>query len=490
MRTQKLGWLLVMLIVTLGLGAQETAESGTGSQDGYEFILGAQQQPAKFMKSKSFNMLTTDGNTIIAYEMSLGKLTFVRFDKNFTVSQEVVHKAIPKDVVSMRVKDNTIEGVFSDKNSVVHVSFDKETFAIKKQQVLLTQEKYRKFADKYTDVFVRFSDNGKYIALLAMWDHKSVALAFNSNHVYLYDENFEQLGYWSLDEDKRCIGMGSKENAGNWEHYHPVFDVYDDGTVVYAALHDIASNLYAELYGTGSSLNVHILSKDGSQKDYDFGKPAGATKLMYPCIVSFSQNELVLKANYARYPKDGRGYNVDGYKIMKCDLANKQLKVESFENSGGMYYCNNSIDGGLPYAKHIPEVGYMLMVNRGFVLIGEDYHYISTQNMGPAYYSNGGPITPATNTESNSVLFKKFIDNKLNWLDYRTNWSAGSKMPYTTTLHFVTYTPGTSSRLNITELYKDESKEIQMIDCCPYSNQDNKYLVLINKCQWADIELK
>ena len=39
MRTQKLGWLLVMLIVTLGLGAQETAESGTGSQDGYEFIL-------------------------------------------------------------------------------------------------------------------------------------------------------------------------------------------------------------------------------------------------------------------------------------------------------------------------------------------------------------------------------------------------------------------------------------------------------------------
>ena len=490
MRTQNLGWLTLMLFVTLGLCAQTTAESSIGSQDGYEFILGAQQQPAKFMRGKSFNMLTTDGNTIIAYEMGAGKLTFVRFDKNFTVSQEVVHKAIPKGIVSMRAKENTIEGIFYDKKSVVHVSFDKETFSIKNQQVLLTQEVYRKFANKYTNVFVRYSDNGKYIALLAMWDHQSVALAFNSNHVYLYNENFEQLGYWSLDEDKRCIDMGNKENAGNWEHYYPIFDVYDDGTVVYAALHDIASNLYANRYGTGSSLNVHILSKDRSKKDYDFGKPAGAIKLMYPCIVSFSQNELVLQAKYAQYPKDGISYNVIGYKIMKCDLANNQLKVESFENSGGVYNCNSSIYDCLPYAKHIPEVGYMLMVNRGFNLIGKDYYHLTTASMGPAYYSNGSVITLATKTESNSVLFKKFIDNKLNWLDYRTNWTAGSKKPYTTTLHFVTYTPGTSSRLNIKELYKDESKEIQLIDCCPYSNQENKYLVLINKCQWADIKLK
>lgn len=127
----------------LGLCAQITAESSIGSQDDYEFILGAQQQPTKFMRGKSFNMLTTDGNTIIAYEMRAGKLIFVRFDKNFTVSQEVVHKAIPKDIVSMRAKENTIEGIFYDKKSVVHVSFDKETFSIKNQQVLLTQEAYR-----------------------------------------------------------------------------------------------------------------------------------------------------------------------------------------------------------------------------------------------------------------------------------------------------------------------------------------------------------
>lgn len=489
MRPQRFAWLVVMLIVTLSLGAQETAESGTGSQDGYEFILGAQQQPAKFMKSKSFNMLTTDGNTIIAYEMSLGKLTFVRFDKNFTVSQEVVHKALPKTVASLRVNEETIDGVFYDNKSVVHVSFDKQTLAIRKQEVLLTQEKIRKFADKYTDVYVSYSDNGKYIAMLAMWDHASVALAFSSNHMYLYDENFTQLGYWSLDEDKRCVGLGSRENAGLWEHYHPNFQVYDDGTIAYAALHDQGSNLYSSSYGKGSSLNVHILTKDGGQKDYDFGRDADAQKLMYPCIVSFNSNELVLDANYARYPKDGVRYNVDGYKILKCDLVNSNLNVQSFGNGGGMYNCNKSVDEAMPYSKYFPGIGYILMFSRGYKAIREDYKFINIDGMGSSYHDNRGAITLATESESNGALFRTFIDTKLCWLDVRTKWDSYKKKPYKTTLRFATCDFSSGNSLNVSELYQNEDKEATSIDCCRYDGLD-KYLILIDKSQWAEIQLR
>ena len=450
-------------------------------------ILEDKQELPKTMKNRYWNLLAYEDGKVLACDYKLRTLTLSRFDKNFNVFQEVSVKKLPENMAMLHAGDQTIDGIFYDKSNVVHIVFDKQTLQQQKQEVLFTQEKYRSFAFKYTDIYTRWSENGKYLAVFAIWDHSTVGLAFSSNHIYLYNDKFEPFGHWSVDEDKRCVSLGSRENAGLWEHYYPALEVTNDGTVVYAALHDIGSNIYSDKYGTGSKLNIHILSKDKVQ-DYDFGEISDHWHLQNPCIIKYDDNSLTLKADYCRYPPNGINFNTTliGYKILTCKYADKSVEEKNVKKNVGFGTGEKSLSGILPYAIHFPGKGYVTMESRHYIAMDENFEHPVNGYMGSAYSNNLGPLSPLSHSESNNSLIVEPIGNTLFWIDDNEVWDSKHKPPYTTMLICKTFTFETEIKTSIIESFSN--KQSTSISCCKMS--ENKYLLLIDKNQWGTLELK
>lgn len=478
--------LMALLFTLMSIGAW--AES-------YSLTLGDRQELPKTMKGKNWSLLSSDGTMVLAYQMSRGTLTLARFDKQFNVQKETALKKLPENLVCMNEGEQTIDAVVYDKNNVVHLAFDKQSLELKKQEVMIQQETCRKFADKYSDVYARWSDNGKYLVLFAIWDHSKVGLAYSSNHIYLYNDRLEPIANWSLDEDKRCVEISdSKGNSALWQLYHPNFELTDDGTIYYVATQAFASNLYSDQYGSGTTLSAHVLSPDGSRQDFDFGKISGNQFYMYPTILDYDADKLVLMSNYSDFPKNGVDYSLLGYKVLTCNLKDKTVSEQTYERPSGKCHVNLSVKD-LSWTKRFTGKSYrMMMGGRYFYLLDANQAIDFDGDMGAAYMNNAQrpePGWPFNKSESNSALVRKFIGTQLYWLDVRQKWNATNpfdKMAYQTTLRLGTFDADKGDGLVVKDIWQQNSKEALSISCCRLT--DNRYLLLLNNCQWAELELK
>ena len=493
------------------------------SSNAAKLTLESKQELPKNMKYKHWSLLKYEDGDILAYEHSHTTFTLVRFDKSFHVKQEFVSKKVPDKMAYIRVDGPQIDVVLYDnKNNVQHLVYDKNNLSLLKTEILIEQQKYRSFAFKYTDVYVEKSPNGKYIALLAMADHSKVGLAFNSNHLYLYNDRFEKIGNWSLDEDIRCVSLDNKENAALHQHYYPNFKVNDDGTIVYVALSDYASNLYSKEFGSGTSLKAHVLSKDGD-KVHDFGMVAEKKHLQAPCILSYDGSKLLLTADIYTYPPAKVNsykefvYKLDGYCLLECNLDNHTFVSEtgiydssyisvietstwnlSFPNVNSSVL--NSIltpvefgDLGYLYTYAINNLGLVMMdtkgKNRKVFTLGYSYTQRNRGTLGATASSHvlDLQLEQASYIESNNTLCTAVKGNVYDWVTVSSVWDKSSpNEKYETTISVKEF--DMSSRESTSAIvFQQKSKESLSVQSLFLS--EGKFLVLIGNCQWGILEL-
>lgn len=480
------------------------------------------QEKPKMMKGKYWNLLQYADGDIIAYEHTSSDFTLVRFDKGFNVKQEFTVKKAPRRLAYINADGPQIDAVLYDENnSVRHLVFDKTSLNLLRDETLLEQQKYGKYGVKYTDVFVLVSPNGKYIALLAMWDHARVGIGFNSNHLYLYNDKFEKIGNWSLDEDLRGVSLGSKESAALWQQYYPCLKVLDDGTVVYAALSDYGSNLYSSEFGSGTSLKVHVLSKEGD-KTCDFGRVAEKLHLQSPRILSYDGSKLLLTADVYNYPPAKVKnvaefvYRIQGYCILSCDLVNNTFVsdagtydasyasvVESVAWNRTFVNTGSSVLGGMTSVNDFGDLGSLFTEsanNHGLVVMDSNGRNRKVFTFGYAYtQKNKGLLASAEShlhdllmdkvvyAESNSTLCTEVVGNKYYWVVERNvQDNSWSKERYETTVS-VRELDMTNREVTTTDVFQQKSKEAMHVQCVPVS--EGKYLLLIDNCQWGTLEL-
>ena len=487
-----------------------------------KLTLESKMELPKNMKGMKYSLLKYEDGDILAYESTYSGLTFVRFDKSFTIKQQFTAKKVPYKIAYINADGPQIDVVaYDDKKNVQHLAFDKNTLNLLKTEVLIEQQKYRSFAFKYTNVHVETSPNGKYIAVLALWDHVSVGLAFNSNHLYLYNDKFEKIGNWSLDEDLRCVSLGSSENAALWQQYYPDIKVNDDGTVVYVALSDYGSNIYSKEYGTGSSLKAHILSKEGD-KVHDFGLVAKEKHLQAPCILSYDGSKLLLTSDIFTYaPAKVNNvkefvYKLDGYCLLDCNLNDNTFvsEVGTYEPSyssiietsnwnSSFPNVQSSVKNGLLIPQNLDNFGYLFTYddnNLGLVLMDTKGKNRKTFTLGYAYtQKNRGLVASASShvhdldmlqaiyMESNGTLCTTSKGNVFYWTTIGSVWeSSWAKEKYETTISVNEFdVSGRTSTKAV--VFQQKSKEPLSIQSVPLS--DDKFLVLIDYCQWATLEL-
>lgn len=493
------------------------------SLNAVRFTLEPIQELPKNMKGKKYSLLKYEDGDIIAYEHSSSTFTLVRFDKSFTVKQEFTVKKVPQKIAYIDVNGPQIDVVmYDEKNNVQLLVFDKNTLSQLKTETLIEQQKYRSLALKYTNVYVETSPNGDYIAILAMWDHSKVGLAFNSNHLYLYNKKFEKIANWSLDEDLRYISLGNNDNAALWQQYYPNFMVNDDGTVVYVALSDYGSNIYSKEYGNGSSLKAHILSKDVNEV-HDFGLVTEKKHLQAPCILSYDGSKLLLTADIFTYPpakvNNNREfvYKLDGYCIIECNLSDNTFmsEVGTYEPSYSSIIetsswnstfpnVSSSVANGILSPVQFGDMGCLFTYdtnNLGLVMMDTKGRDRKTFTIGYSYTQmNKGPfgatasshihdlqLPQAIYMESNKTLCTDSKGNVFQWVTTGSVWkSSWSKEKYETTISVNEF--DMSSRGNAsTVIFQQRSKEALSIQSVSLS--EGKFLVLINNCQWGILEL-
>lgn len=482
--------------------------------------LEARQEKPKMMKGRNWNLLAYDNGDVIAYENTASAFSLVRFDKTFAVKQENAVKKAPQQVAYINAADSRIDAVLFDKNSVQHLAFDKNTLQLIKTDVLVEQQKYKGFMTKYTNVFATTSPNGKYIAVFAMWDHAG-SNAFSSNQVCLYNDKFEKVGSWSVDEDMRALTLENKESIALWQYYYPTFRVCDDGTVVYASLSDYASNLYSSEFGSGTSLKVHVLNVDGD-KEHDLGMVTAGKHLQNPFILSFDGSRLLLSADAFTYPPAKPSnykefvYKTDGYCVLDCDLGGNKCVSESgkYEDSyvsvietsaWNLSYpeVRNSVFWGIASPLAFGDRGYLCTYDRnnlGVVMMDNSGKDRKIFTLGYAYtQKNKGLAASATShvhdlqmqmavyTESNTTLCTVVRDNQYCWVVLNSvadgSWS---KEKYQSTVTVNTF--DVSARTSTSDvLFQQKSKEAMTFQSLKMS--EGRYLILVDGCQWGTLEL-
>lgn len=483
--------------------------------------LEAKQEKPKMMKGRTWNLLKYDNGDVIAYENTSSAFSLVRFDKTFTVKQENSVKKAPQNLAYIYVGESRIDAVLYDKNNIQHLTFDRNTLQVLKTDILLEQQKYKGSAAKYSHVFVQTSPNGKYIAVFAMWEH-SGSMAFSSNQLLLYNDQFEKVGGWSIDEDMRHLTLDSKASYALWQYYYPTFKLCDDGTVVYAALSDYASNLYSSEFGSGSFLKVHVLTKDGD-KEHDFGMVAAKKHLQNPCILSYDGSKLLLSTDVFSYPPAKVNnykefvYRIDGYCMLECDLTENKVASETgtYEDtytgiveSGAWNLSYTNVGGSAPYGIVSPlafeDKGYLRTYDQnrlGLVMMDTKGQNRKTFTLGYAYTQTnkgmiGGAVTShmhdlqmqqAVYTESNTTLCTAVKGNLYYWVVLGAiadgSWS---KEKYQTTLSVNVY--DISNRTAVSDVvFQQKSREAMSVQALPVS--EGKYLILIDNCQWGTLEL-
>ena len=487
-----------------------------------QLTLEQKQETPKMMKGRNWNLLKYDNGDIIAYEHTYSEFTLVRFDKTFNIKQEYSLKKAPYQMAYINADGQQIDAVLYDQNNnVQHVAFDKNTLSLLKSETLIEQQKYGKFCVKYNNVYVKTSPNGKYIAVLAMWDHASVAQAFNSNHLYLYNDKFEKIGNWSIDEDQRGVSLKSKENAALWQQYYPNFIVNDDGTVVYAALSDFGSNLYSTEFGSGSSLKVHVLSTVGD-KAYDFGIVAEKQHLQAPYILSYDGSQLLLTTDIYNYPPAKVNsnaefvYKIQGYCLLTCDLtANTCVKeIGSYDGAytsvvettawnrvfadvnrsapNGMSSLTECGDNGRLFTDDRNNQGIVLMdtngKNRKVLTFGYEYTQKNKGLVGSAEsHIRDLMIDKAVFIESNGTLCTTTVNDKFYWVvRHCVSDGSWSKEKYETSIS-VREVDLANREVKTSSVFQEKAKEWMAVQTVCMS--EGKYLVLIDGCQWGTLEL-
>ena len=482
--------------------------------------LEARQEKPKMMKGRNWNLLKYDNGDVIAYENTSSAFSLVRFDKTFIVKQENAVKKAPQQVAYINVGESQIDAVLFDNTSVQHLAFDRNTLLLLKTDVLIEQQKYKSFMTKYTHVFATTSPNGKYIAVFAMWNHAG-SMAFSSNQLCLYNDKFEKVGNWSVDEDTRGLTLGNKESIALWQYYYPTFRVGDDGTVVYVALSDYASNLYSSEFGSGTSLKVHVLNAEGD-KEHDFGMVAAGKHLQNPCILSFDGSRLLLSADVFNYPPAKPAnykefvYKTDGYCMLDCRLTGNKCVSEAgaYEDSyasvietgaWNLSYpdVRNSVPWGIKSPLGFGDRGYLCTYdqnNLGVVMMDTRGQNRKTFTLGYAYtQKNKGIGSSATShvhdlqmqmavyTESNTTLCTAVRGNQYCWVVLNSvadgSWS---KEKNQTTVTVNTF--DVSARTSTSDVvFQQKSKEAMTVQSLQMS--EGGYLILIDGCQWGTLEL-
>ena len=284
----------------------------------------------EFQGTTWWTILHYEDDNILAYSMIKGgKLALIRFDNRFNVKQKVV-SSVPWYLADLDYYDGKIKGVFYDRK-LTYCCFDAGTLKLTKKKELFLPEGWA--ADHATATgtvvgsvrrVVEWSPDHKYVGVGVFVRSDQFGLhqkAWRCSHLYLYDEDFNQIATTVADYEKFPISGKNPKTVS----FYPDIEVFNNGEM---------------LYRVKGWDKFHILSKDGFKEYKRFDDNMKILeykddKFIYMCdrikeydknaqtarIISIQPDGVRLKTNLIyKYNKD----NGDEAYIVSCDINGSQ----------------------------------------------------------------------------------------------------------------------------------------------------------------------
>lgn len=316
----------------------------------------------KEINGRNCTILDYDNGELLLYYFTVGtdfsspKVHIFRFDANSNmIAQNVVKvKDRLRDMHLANGKLTIVEQYYS---TIISTILDVKTLKIQVQKVLLDKAIY--------PVYVRWSPNSKYMALLSSHDPHNYLFgdkntSYRLNRLLLYDEQMNLINEASVDyQDYREFKLNDRVNK--FEHYNPDMIVTDNGSIVYASfIYADYPSMMARMerdpecnpeFGDGTKLIVNILTKDGLVT-YDFGKVDQERLIDLPTILSYDGHQLLISGV--------------GMTLIECNMETHTLVVKcdnknwGHNGKGTTRTLRTKIHDSLSHKTNAGQYGYII----------------------------------------------------------------------------------------------------------------------------------